>query len=284
MSDQTKKIPGIMVNTIPKSGTYYIRNALHEGLNILATRVIWGGFSTFILNNLQLKRLAEGDLMCVQHIPPTFSNRKKICKYLKKMVVHLRDPRMLSLEWLHHLNEFLERKGQPSKQSFDTESIFDPNDYFTLALSEYLHNFEEEDDQEALFSFQAVSDQQFLSLSMEERCEWAINNYMPMLIKWIEGWLDANEDPTFTTKLLITCQEDIVNDEDAFWASILDFYEIERTQFKFKPYKPEPGDYSVHFRNASTDEWREAFTPKQIKTACNMMPERLTKHFGWPKD
>ena len=128
---------------------------------------------------------------------------------------------------------------------------------------------------------------EFYSLSMEEQISWEIEHVLPIEIQWIEGWLDASEDPSFRPKILFTSYEDFVWDEERFFATILDFYGVDEVAFGFMPFRPEPAEDPIcegqyHFRNARTDEWRDAFTLDQLHKACSMMPDRLLQRFGWP--
>jgi hypothetical protein len=59
------------------------------------------------------------------------------------------------------------------------------------------------------------------------------------VIDFINGWLDAQENSSFKTKILFIRYEDLIEDENAYWNSILNFYNIERSLFKFKPFKPQ---------------------------------------------
>jgi len=79
-----------------------------------------------------------------------------------------------------------------------------------------------------------------------------------------------------------------VENEDAFWNSILEFYNIEKSLFKFKPFKPEEHlnplvEGELHYRNSRLDEWREVFTVEQCKKSTELIPEWLFKRFKWSK-
>ena len=105
----------------------------------------------------------------------------------------------------------------------------------------------------------------------------------------IVDWLDASELSWFKPEILFTRYEDFVEDEEAFFDSILEFYGIDKSLWTFVPFAPKPhenpmfeGEY--HFRNARTDEWRDVFTREQRDRANGMMPKRLLLRFGWPSE
>ena len=129
----------------------------------------------------------------------------------------------------------------------------------------------------------------FFSLSKTEQVEVMVRHMLPDCIDWILGWLDAEADPDFKTKILFTTYEDFVADEDAHWDKWLDFYGIDRSLWTFEPYTPEPPENPehftgpCHFREAKIDAWREDLTTDQRERACEMMPERLLKRFNWPR-
>jgi hypothetical protein len=61
---------------------------------------------------------------------------------------------------------------------------------------------------------------------------------------------------------------------------ILDFFGIDRSCYRHR--SPEK-TMKVHFRTGSYDEWRDAFTPSQLKRVNGMISPILFDRFNWPE-
>jgi hypothetical protein len=160
------------------------------------------------------------------------------------MQVHVRDPRQVMISWFH----------------------FFPHVARELDPVQALHH--------------GVPDDYF-ERSAERQLDWLIDNWLRWTIDWIEGWVQAEREPWFKTKLLFTTFEDMIADPKAFFDRILDFYGVERDLF-VHPSKPEhQGDRN--FRLGEVDEWRRVLTPDQQKRASGLIPLSLYRRFGWPE-
>ena len=259
IGDENMDSPSVFINTLPKSASVYLWDALSHGLGLRRMRISGGWFPDDLVVPEQVKLLAEGGSVTHEHLPASALNLMVLDFYLDRLVVHVRDPRMATLELVHHWITMEPAMTQPERDGHPARSFADPKVFLP----------------------------DFYSLSMEEKIDWEIEHVLPIEIQWIEGWLDASEDPFFRPEILFTCYEDFVADEEAFFGTILDFYGVDRAGFAFAPFTPEPADDPAlegqyHFRNARTDEWREAFSRRQLRKACKMMPDRLLMRFGWP--
>ena len=247
-------IPGILWNTLPESGSIYIWNALATGLGIPRMRVSGGWtFGDTVVPEL-LASLARGGVVTQEHIDASWQNKLALNHYLDRMVVHVRDPRSSALEWAHHL---LTLKARGGDVLWTTCERYCPDGYF--------------------------------SMTFPEQVEVQVQNFLPDAVRWIEGWLDAEEDRSFTTQILFTLYRDMVADEEAFLARVLSFYGIDTTWWTFVPFTPSAADDAMHegewhFRNRRVDEWRDSYTPEQIERAAKIMPERLLDRFGWDRE
>ena len=104
-----------------------------------------------------------------------------------------------------------------------------------------------------------------------------IDHYMPVFVRWIEDWLDAENE----IDLMITSFEDFSADNGRFLSKVLDFYGISRERFNDPRLEKIQGLYK--FRVGRMDEWKEAFTPAQQARASAMISDRLFQRFGWPR-
>lgn len=252
-SARKKGLPGILLNTIPKSGSIYIWNAFVEGLGLPRMRISgdwWPG--DLVVPNL-VRSLARGGVITQEHLPASWRNKVALGQHLDKMVVHVRDPRSSALEWAYH-QLTLKAEGHLETLAY-CPPRYCPDNYFSLTTTEQIGIM--------------------------------VENYLPDAIEWVEGWVDAAQDASFKTEVLIVQYEKFVEDEMAYYHRILDFHGIDRSFWKYKPFTPQKADDPLHegqwhFRNARTDEWRDAYTPEQIEVAAKMMPEALLDRFGWP--
>ena len=128
----------------------------------------------------------------------------------------------------------------------------------------------------------------YFDLSLTKQIDVQVRSFLPDAVQWIEAWLDALEDPSFKTRVHVVQYESFVEDEGAYFDSILEFCGIDRSVWSFTPFTPNPAsdplhEGELHFRNARADEWRDAFATEQIAAASEMLPERQILQFGWPR-
>lgn len=239
-----KRIPGIHLNTLPKSGSMFICDALADGLAIEKTVVSCGYFPDDMILRLTFEQLSDGGFISQSHLPANRLNKVVLQDYVDRIVVHVRDPRQALLSWTHFLTK-LERDGRPEVNHTIPPL---PSEYFSLSLAEQIG--------------------------------WQIENYLPLCVQWLEGWIDASEDEAFRVKILFTRFEDFVADADSFFMRILDFYGIPESLFV---YQKRPKEGADHFRKGRVDEWREVFDADQTARATAIMTERILTQFGWER-
>ncbi|MEG5188103.1 tetratricopeptide repeat protein, partial [Microcoleus sp. ARI1-A4] len=237
------KVPGILLNTLAKSGSFYILEAIYKGLNIN-----WMPISaeSEVIKRADIGILASGMNATQEHLHPSSRNLCLISEVLDKLVVHVRDPRQATISWVHHLIK-------TTREIKDVRSLLP-----AIPTAE-----------------------NYFSWSLTEQISWQIESgYLPIAISFIEGWLNAEADPSFYPEILFTKYEDLAAEPQAFFESILKFYKIEKFPFTF-PEPPQQG--KLHYRKGKADEWREVFTPEQAEKASSMIPQRLFDRFGWPQ-
>lgn len=251
--DRSKGIIGRMCFiSLPKSGTTYIANALEKFINscsaAASSQKLLSANRPNILFKLETQSPYKESLSTLisDHAPAVPQNLFGLRMVVDRLIVHVRDPRQALLSFVYYLQQ--------------------TNDYRSP---------------EYLISTQLRLPPDYFSLSLTEQINWQIEKwYLPDAIKWIKGWIDADQDPLFYPKILFTKQEDLATEPKMFFESILNFYEIETARFVF-PEKP-CFQATKHLRKGSVNEWREVFTPEQIERCAEVIPELIFKKFGWP--
>lgn len=238
-------IPGIVLSTLPKSGSVYIWQILSDALNIRQYSINIGHFPDSLIAPESTREVARGGIITVSHFPASWRNLLTLQRCgIDRIIVHVRDPRQAMLSWVHHV---IERQNRQHPELV-ARDILPPDSYFSLPLTDVI--------------------------------TWHIENFLPMQIRWIEGWLDASEDPACNLKVQFTKYEDLNLNPDSFFDSILQFYDIDKSLFAIPNYgRPHLGD--LHFREGRIDEWRDVFTSEQSEKVTNMISARLYSKFGW---
>lgn len=234
----------MLLVALPKSASSFITAMLTNGLNINRQAHIGGGAEPeFLLNQRLVEEAAEKKRFAEYHIPAHPINRAIIAQYYRKMVVHLRDPRQATLSNLHNI-----LRNQSTEPALNKPLLL-PDGFF--------------------------------GLSFEAQLDIHLRRYLPNVVSWIQGWVDAQESPDFATDILFTRFEDFRSDRDAFFKKIFNFYTIPCERFWFDYMRK---SHKKHlFRRGSIDEWETVFSEAQKKWAWERIPGELAQRFGWPE-
>ncbi|MEK0195365.1 tetratricopeptide repeat protein, partial [Microcoleus anatoxicus] len=241
--------------SLPRSGTVFVGKALHNNLvntcPFSAQQTLLASIGPYpnILWELTTAEPYNYTKSCLlsAHLPASINNLLAISLVVDRLIVNVRDPRQALLSLVHYLHT-------------DRDVWQDQLHWF------YYLNLPEN----------------YFSLSFTEQINWQMDNwYLPASIKWIEGWLDAEENTSFYPKILFTQHEELAANSQAFFERILEFYEIDKSRFTMPP--PPDFQHGKHNRKGSVDEWRNVFTPEQAERASSMIPKRLLNRFGWPE-
>jgi Sulfotransferase domain len=240
---QKLRLPPILITTMPKSGTYYISKLFTQGLFIDSRIVSHQYFPYDVIRQPELRVFAQGNMVSQDHFGASKINLVHIAKHVDRMVVHVRDPRQAMLSYVHYL-------ATP--------------------------RFRREEDETRLFIYPPMPDD-FYQFDLEARIDWAIENWLPLLVEWTEEWVAAAET-LYRPRIKFTRYEDLVADRDRFVQDVLEFFRIPVERY-FPP-SIEP-DEDIHFRKGEVAEWMTAFTPKQAAAASAKIPLGLATQFGW---
>jgi hypothetical protein len=233
---------GILLNTMPKSGSAYISGSLATILQ-LNTMQIGHGYALIDQINIQGARtLSRGGFVSQAHLAPSSENLQVLQYFKQKLVLHLRDPRQALLSWVHHLDWI--SGGSAGREELLYAMPQPPSGYFDFPLT--------------------------------RKIDWHIENYLPQLIAWSEQWVEVAD--RCIIPILITRWDDLRSNEKTFFDSILAFYQL---NFDYAlPSLPRTME-ATHFRRADPAEWIRSFTPEQADQATLMIPQPLRTRFGW---
>ena len=130
---------------------------------------------------------------------------------LTRQVINVRDPRQATLSWTHHIDKYL------------------------------LDNLD--------LQFYPPLPGEYRSWDFKTRVDWNINNHLPNLIRWLEGWHEHSK--TNALDITFVRYEDMVKDESNFFRSILDAFGIDIAEHRELTNRPDV----YHFRSGRTNEW-----------------------------
>lgn len=238
-------LPAILIVTLPKSGSVYIWNHLVSSLGVKKIRVGGSYFPDDIIVEEQMQEFSVGSKICQEHLPARRLNLNIIQRYLDRLVVHVRDPRQAVLSWMHFLEKEYRELGE--------EIVYLRTD--------------------------PPLDQNFFKWGFEERLDWYLKNHFQFWVKWIEGWVAAEENSSFAPKILFTQHLDLKERPHEFFQRILQFYGIEDHNSLIKLHEVKEGAF--HFRRGLVDEWKTVFTPSQIKMTSKQISDKILRRFNW---
>lgn len=235
--------PPMLITTMPRSGTYYISNLFTQGLFIKSRIVSHQYFPYDVIRQPELRALAGGSLVSQDHFGASKINLVHIARHVDRMVVHVRDPRQAMLSWVHFLDTPMFRRTEEETRLF----IYPP------------------------------MPEDFYHIDLEARIDWAIDNWLPLLVEWTEEWVAAAE-ALDRPLIKFTRYEDLVADRDHFVRELLEFFRIPPE--RYVPPRIELGE-EIHFRRGEVAEWRTTFTPRQAAAAAARIPSALAARFAW---
>ncbi len=239
-----RKLPSILLITLPKSGSMYIVNTLMGRCGLRPVITGDHGFPFAPIHAPKLKKFALGCAIDQSHYMPTTKNLSLLKKEgIDKFVVHFRDPRQALLSWVHYVDKLHERGIVYWEQDIEL-----PPDYFDK--------------------------------SFEGKADIMIERFYPHLIDFIGRWLSYEKEGVskWGIGVLFTEFKKMKNAPDSFFEEICEFYGIKHA----KPHRNHnsAGAHS-HDRKGELEEWRQAFTADQIKKTSVMITDEMVGKFGW---
>ena len=224
--------PPIIMFTLMKSGTAFIRKSLCRSLCRPVTRVCFDRNERVLVPEMMdtafRLRGIVGD-----HVPASDVNIVEIKAAFArnglnaKIMVNYRDPRQALLSWTY----FTDKAISENKEANSLNKL--PNDYEGLDFC--------------------------------AKVDYQIENNLSRYCHWIECWKNKTEQGI---DILFCKQEELAQDQDRFFARILEFFEVPANHFS-PPEKPKVGQ--VHFRSGGTNEWKDEWSGKQQEKSAEIM-------------
>lgn len=229
---------GIMFNSLPKSASEYCWHTLANNLNYEKIDVSGGIWPEKIAVRSALEKTYKNEVVSHDHLFPNHFNLLAMNRYLGKWIIHIRDPRQATISWVYHLQRRFKEEPYESK-------------YFKL-------------------------DDEYFSLPFEKQLDIQIEQHYPLLITWINQWLDIIQEKDYKNKILLTTFENFLEDKLSFFKKILDFHNIEhKDEFILEL----PQDGKLQYRKGEINEWQYTCTQQQKNKLATLIDSRIESFF-----
>lgn len=238
-------LPPVLINTMLKSGTGYLTKVLTEKFSLPQYFITLRGSPNDWLLPSYLAQFAKGGAVSVQHMDASPDNLDQLAAAgIRKIYLHIRDPRQATVSYLHHLENNL------------------VGDLY--ALRNWIQPF---------------LPGNYTELSWSQKVDWHARNHVPGLIQWLQEWLFVVEHDSRFEILLIDFNR-FRQDEAGAINEVLAFFGIdERISTGDLPDKKNV----PHFRSGQSEEWRSVFTKRQQAIMHALMPAAWFDRFGWER-
>jgi|GEM_PF-2379362 len=246
---RSRGIPAVIFAAVPKSGSEYILEVVADALDV---PVMFPTLNTFPVDRFVvpiLDDVKKGGAIVRLHADASAINLGALSDAgFQRIIVHVRDPRQIMLSWVH--------------QQIRMEGVEYDNSrhYFDPPIPE-----------------------NFRALSFEQQIDWATQNYLPSIINWIIGWLDAARDPATGIQIEFTEFREMSEDPHHYFERFLLFYGFDPGALidRILGYERES---NRNFRLGLKNEWRDVLSTSQYAEVQNRMDDRLFEKFGWNPD
>ena len=236
-----RALPSILINTVPKSASESIWNRLAEGLGLAQ-----GHISVFLYPDCSVVPsrtafAARGGLISKEHLPASAHNLSILAEHdFRRIVFHLRDPRQVIVSWAHFVR-----------------------DDVSMRLMGPLWR-------------KVVPPHRVLSADMSTLLDWCIDNFLPLLLEFVEGWRRVAADETSGFRVRFFSFERFLDEPQGYLDDAMAFLEIDPASFR-----AEARAEVVHLRKGEKDEWRGVLSSKQKARAWDLIPTALAEEQGW---
>ncbi len=258
--NKADQLPSIFLNSMPKSASISVWKALYGGLCVPRHRLSLNikSLKYETVDPERAKTFAQGNCVALEHLAATNNNLFALeSAGIDRLILHVRDPRQAMLSWVHFIDKL--------NQSNDFNVVDYPlcDGYFSLSHEDQIHC------------------KDYFESSFEEKIDTHIKHYLPLLVEWVSGWIEVDENPNRKMKILFTEFEDFKHEPLTYFEKILSFYTIDKNKFNISDSGLNKG--KGHFRKGLVDEFRDVFSEKQLTQANELIPDKIFNKFGWRK-
>jgi hypothetical protein len=245
-------LPPVLLVALPKSGSIYLQRALRRTLRVQTHHIGAAGMTGSTFGHYDLLRFERGNVVSREHLQPrAFSLAILAAHSIRKIVLHVRDPRAAIVSWTRHMDRVLENRGLRSVE----------------------------------LSCELIMPEAYRDWSFEQRLSWQVENKMPGFVRWIEDWLQLVETSR-DVKFLVTDFRALRDDASGLVARILDFYEIAYGPDWISMPVVRVGKnniYTLPDAAASRPAWMTAMSAETLQAANANVPSCLLDRFDWVK-
>jgi len=237
--------PSALLVTQPKSGGVFIANRFADLYGMPGFYISLKEFPEDHVVEAKAALFGQGGAWTYGHLNASPENLDRLARAgIKKILVHLRDPRQTTLSWAHYMEEgAVARHGRRL--------------YERIVSSD-------------------ITPVSMLDAPFAEKLDWYAEHIFPRFMEWILGWIRVRDtDRRFDVRVMEFRQ--LKEQPLAYMQEAAAFFgvpcEINRVAA--------PRQGVANFRAGQMDEWRQAFNPGQIDRMTRQIPETIAAEAGW---
>ena len=250
-------LPPVLLVAQPKSGSVYLQRALRRTLRVQIRHISAGGMSGSTFDQYNLGRFECGNVVSREHLQPRRFSLEVLARHgVRKVVLHMRDPRAAIVSWTRHMDRTLERRGFRSVE----------------------------------LSCELPMPEAYIDWGFAQRLHWQVENKLPLFVRWIEDWL-ALVATSRDVEFLVTDYRALCEDARGLVVRILEFYEIDYAPDWISMPVVRVGKNNIYTLPESIEQpvevahpaWAEAMSAETLQAANALVPAALIDRFGWAK-
>lgn len=194
-SAKLKNMPSILINTMPKSGTIYIRGRLSEGLNMPFCQLTLAPIYNHPIPSW-LNSFISGGAIATEHF--ALDKKTKILfenAGLRNIIIHVRDPREAALSLYHFHN----------KQSLYSGPIGTVAGDIYRGFTDFQGNY-------------------------KDSCKY----FIPWTMDWIKNWIECANDSNNNFNIKFFTYDQFIESEEKYFKDLMNFFDIDYSLFNKK--------------------------------------------------
>ena len=233
----------VLLNTMPKSGSVYFANHLKSIYQSTFVRIGVDSFPRSRVVPARARLLAQGGLWDQMHLDASRDNLDGLAAAgIRKIYLHVRDPRQATLSWLHHL---------------DSEDATGADAFRRLSLWKRLPPG-------------------YDGMPWQAKLDWHVVNTYPAFVRWTTEWLKAIATERQRFEIRVGEFAAFAADPIGAARGLLTFFGLPESV------RPTGDSMrNKHYRKGRANEWRDVFSERQqVAMNARITPE-MRDTFGW---